>query len=687
MTKRRYQPIYGRKCADCGKALGATRRSNAKYCDAKCRLAAKEQRKLERVRLVTAAVVAAEDGDELGRTGPVYRSCIERGYFHDIHSDQKSMTDVAVLLGVSTAAVSRAFKAWLTEEASQRIADAWVMESRYVSMLPVEKIAALRLLAPTAAEVDGLITECLDEFWRFEHEFITIGSAQDLFIVKPFHRESVAAMFKAFLWGRRTLILTPPRHGKSEMVLRFITWIIIMFPNIQVLWVAANLDLAENMCTKLKGIFQKSEALQSAFLPPRKKFGDDNAPRWRGTSFTLYTRTDYTLTSPTFTALGSSATIAGRNADWIGIDDLEERKTIETADLRAKSRRKHAEIMERQEDHTGVCTIASRQHPDDIPHHLMEMEGSSAWHVLVFPAHDEDCEEDPDDWDVLLEILDTGGVLTKHLGCMLMPEIRSYDWLMQQRDGTAALGMPGHFPLRYLQKPVPVEGTIFDIPLIREKCLDKSRGVGMDELPPMTLVAGLDPAPRGTQAAFCWGWLNGTLYMIDLETQEGGGVDGAHEILAKWDDAYDLKTWFHEDNSGQIDAWKNDKAYQKMIRDRHLDVKEHTTGKNKQHPEFGISAMATWYHAGRISLPYGTAEARRKVKELLRQLELWTTDGVTKRGVKTDIKMAHWFPFPTIQKWDTERKGDIKLVLMSDQSYPTLDSNQPSWGSTPYPGG
>jgi hypothetical protein len=174
--------------------------------------------------------------------------------------------------------------------------------------------------------------------------------------------------------------------------------------------------------------------------------------------------------------------------------------------------------------------------------------------------------------------------------------------------------------------------------------------------------------------------------MIDLEAEKAGGVQGAMRVMAKWDDEFTLKDWFHEDNSGQIDAWEDVEIFQKMIKERNLNVMPHTTGKNKQHPEFGISAMATWYHAGRISLPYGTNEARRKVKMLLRQLELWTSDGIMKRGAKTDIKMAHWFPFPTIQKWAQESKEPIKLVLVSDQSYPTLDINQPSWGSTPYPG-
>ena len=673
MTKRRTEPIHGRKCAHCKGAIGSHKDPRAKYCKTACKELAKQKR--ARVKPVEQYVAEAAADSEIvgGRRGAAFRMMGELGHFQLIHESKMSQAVSAEIVGCTLATTSRCMSAWYLEQSRAKDVAEWQMDDVYASMLPTVQIAKLRSLDPTDVAVEPLISECLDAFWRFEHEFVTIGSMQISFIVKDFHIESIDAIFRAFLWGGRALILTPPRHGKSEMVLRFIAWIIVMYPNIQVLWVAANKELAEGMTTKLKGIFEHTRALREAFLPPSKKFGDDAAPRWRSNSFTLYTRTDHTLTSPTFVGLGSSATIAGRNADFIGIDDLEERKTVETSELRGKSRRKHSEIMERQEDHTGVVNIGSRQHPDDIPNHLIDQEGAEAWNVLVFPAHDEiGCTHDPE-------------IYSEHVDCMLMPEIRPYSWLMARESETLALGLPGRFPLRYLQKSVPVEGVIFDIPLIREKCLDRSRGLGMGELPAMRLIAGLDPASRGVQASFAWGWDGRTLHMIDLEAIQAGGVLGANKVMSDWDDNWDLKLWFHEDNSGQIDAWKQVEVLQDTIAERNLIVKPHTTGSNKHDAESGISSMASWYHAGRISLPYGTPSARRKTNMLLRQLELWTSDGIAKRG-KTDIKIAHWFPFTTVQKWAKESTDPIKLVLMSDQSYPTLDSNQPSWGSTPYPG-
>ena len=76
-----------------------------------------------------------------------------------------------------------------------------------------------------------------------------------------------------------------------------------------------------------------------------------------------------------------------------------------------------------------------------------------------------------------------------------------------------------------------------------------------------------------------------------------------------------------------------------------------------------------------------------KTNMLLRQLELWTTDGVSNKKSLTDIKMASWFPFPTIVKWG---RGDRSVKLNIDPSsfFPGYGQNtQAPWGHTAYPGG
>lgn len=662
----------------CPKWIPLTKSANARYCSEDCSQKVRNARLLAKKKLSKKETNWEETASESShrRKGGTYHRLVKDGHAQHIVDGSMTASHAAELLGVTIAAVSRAMGAYRVDIALDEQAAKWVMDPEVAALLPSADLDRLTELGPGASsthEYKRLMKSVQKAFWKFEHRYFTIGSKAEEFIVKRFHRKILKALIVTRIHGERVLILTPPRHGKSEIVLRFVAWLIVMYPNIQVLWVASNSKLAVIMTRKLKGVFGHSKLMRDELLPPGKKFGDKDAPKWTEDEFILYTRTNHTLKSATFTAIGSNGTVAGRDADWIGIDDLEELKTVGTHSMRNKSRLKHAEIMERQEEHTGVCTIASRQHPDDIPNHLIGMDGDEVWKTLVFPAHDDACDLDPE-------------IEADHVECMLMPEVRSYRWLMKMKREAETLGLPGRFPLRYLQKSVALEGIIFDIPLIREVCLDRSRGLGVPEGITGHMVAGLDPAPRGTQASFGWLWTETTTYMIDLEEASAGGVLGAVDVMKRWLDAYDLTDWVHEDNSGQIDAWSHVPEYRKLKYDSPINIMIATTGGNKHDPAFGISSMASWYHSGRINLPYGTPEARRKVNVLLRQLELWTSDGLTGKG-KTDVKMASWLPFPRMQRWQYDT-DDVELELVSEQSYPGIGrNNQAPWGYTNYPGG
>jgi hypothetical protein len=374
-------------------------------------------------------------------------------------------------------------------------------------------------------------------------------------------------------------------------------------------------------------------------------------------------------------ALGRTNKILSRDVDLLITDDLEDFDTTREPAQRAYSRNKLAEIGTRKEEKTAWVYIASRQHPDDIPQHIMQLEGTpQAWRTIVDSAHAE-CQLDPDE----IEGHDSNG-------CVLFPKVRSYRWLMEKKAEMDALGIPGAFEMRYLNKPVPETGIVFDIKLIREKALDRSRDLGTTDLPAGRLLSGLDPAARGTQAAFCWHYANNTLSMVDLEIQEAGGFAGALSIMERWYHAYGLTEWYYEENSQQIEFF-NDPRLKALATELGLVVRTHRTGRNKQDPELGISSMAPWYHEGRIVLPYGTAGARAKVNMLLRQLELWTTDGVARgKHAKTDIKMASWFPFPTVIKLG-QRDNKVSLIQGPEMSYPHIETFNTTPWQTNYPGG
>jgi hypothetical protein len=183
--------------------------------------------------------------------------------------------------------------------------------------------------------------------------------------------------------------------------------------------------------------------------------------------------------------------------------------------------------------------------------------------------------------------------------------------------------------------------------------------------------------------------------MVDVDTLQSGGSQGALKVMREWYHTYGLLLWFFETNSTQVDWLDNIKRELKtrpchICGETHEDiiVKDHNTGKNKKDAELGISSMAPMYHSGSIDLPFGTNEARRKTNMLLRQLELWTTDGVTNKKAKTDVKMAQWFPWAGKIQAFTKEQQIPTLHIQDDASYAGISSfsNAP-WNATQYPGG
>ena len=593
-----------------------------------------------------------------------------------------AITDAYIgeVLGVTEASVSRAWAAVLTDRILEEKRQEWRRPWWAEAMLPKWKMDRLRELGPEGegtAEFERLADELTRAYAVFSRRYFTLEGRRPL--VEAFHLRWIRSIIVAYAVGGKQLILSPPRHGKSEMLIRFVVWFIVMDPNIRIMWVAASRDVAEIMLGAVKDHLTNNEVLIRDTLPPGVVYqpARESGKKWTAKEIKVAQQEHVGQKSSSLIALGRTSKILSRDVDILITDDLEDFDTTREPAQRAYSRNKLAEIGTRKEELTAWIYIGSRQHPDDIPNHLMRLEGTDqAWRTIVETAHDATvCTVDPD----IIEGHDEAG-------CVLFPAVRSYRWLMEKKAEMDALGIPGAYEMRYLNAPIPETGIVFDIPRIKDTALDRSRDLGIAGLPQGRLVAGLDPAARGTQAGFCWHYANQTLTMVDLEAQDAGGFAGAHYLMADWDDRYGLKHWFYEDNAQQSEFF-NDPRTKQLILDRGLVVRPYHTGLNKTDAEIGISSMAPWYHSGRIVLPYGTAEARKKVNMLLRQLELWTTDGIVRgRGRKTDIKMASWFPFPTIIRW-LKQDRTVELRVTGNMSYPGISRfNQPGW-QTNYPGG
>ena len=643
---------------------------NHKFCSEECRKIAKAGRR----RAANHVRAAERNADRVGgeasvmeRRGEVLTAIVERGDARAIHAGEVSAAAIAEIHGFTPAAVSRAMEAYVYDVKKATQAVGWKRSKRVDAMFPTESLFRLRELG---RDVDNV---GLDEFQVLLEELVrayTVASRRysrlerKRPIIKPFHSKWIRSIIRAYATGGKLLILSPPRHGKSETLIRLFWWLIVMDPDIRIGWLAASKDIAKMMLGAVKSQLQFNEQLVKDTLPPGDVYkpAHGSGKAWGAYEFSIVQAPAYDQKSSTMIALGRTSKTLSRDMDVLAVDDIEDWDTVREKDQRIYSKEKFAEFGTRKEERTVWFNIGSRQHPDDIPHSLMD-EGEDAdglhWEVIVNAAHDEvGCGLDPD----TIEGHDENG-------CVLFPEVRSYRWLMEKKREEERLGTVGRYEMRYLNAPRPVEGLIFYVDKIKENALDHSRGIGLEGLPLGRLIGGIDPASRGTQAVAGWHSAQQKLNIFDIETQEAGGFAGALDVMERWYHEYGLTDWVYEDNAQQGEFFRDPRLLA-LKRELGLSVNPHTTGRNKQDPELGISAMAPLYHDGTITLPFGTPTARIKVKELLRQLELWTTDGV-KRG-KTDIKMAQWLPFPRLLRWLREDGAQqTRIREQRPSGYPT----------------
>lgn len=657
------------------------KRGNAKYCSRLCAdaVAHAKRRKREKIRKIEEELHQI-DVPETYRRGDAYQA-MQEGLGDAIYDGILSQKGAAEIAGISEAQASRAYEAYLYDRVQAEAKTKWKRPRLTRAMLPTELFDEYRKLGRTKQGRESeRFAELEDHLIRAHVQFARryCRLEGERVIYKDFHVKWLRSLLRSMATGGKTLILSPPRHGKSELLIRFVLWLIIMDPNLRFMWVCANTDVAKLMLGAVKDYLMNHEELIRATLPPGESYKPPHGAGkpWSTKEIKVAQQTHVGAKSSSLLALGRTSKILSRDVDMMILDDIEDFDTTREPAQRLYTRNKLAEYNTRKMRWVAQVYIGSRNHPDDIPNYIAETGTRNGWEGQVYSAHDWDCAKDPDDWDA-------------HVECMLFPEINDYEWLMEKKTDMEDLGIPGAFEMRYLNRPLPEDGVVFDVKEIRKKALDRSTvlGVaGLEVLPPGHLVAGLDPASRGMQAAFLWHYANKHLTAVDIETQEAGGFAGAIDVMQRWYDAYGLTDWFYEDNSQQVEFFSDPRMLE-LKNELGLNIRNHSTGKNKQDPELGISGMAPFFHNGSVTLPYGDTRSREIVEKFLRQLELWTTDGVNKKGGKTDIKMAAWFPFPRLVRWmRRDGAGQTRIAAPKERSYPRIRSMS-QFPHTKYPGG
>jgi hypothetical protein len=404
---------------------------------------------------------------------------------------------------------------------------------------------------------------------------------------------------------------------------------------------------------------------------------------WSKGEFTVATRTAYDISGSSMQSLGRGGTLVSLNADVIVVDDIEDAGSVSQAGTREGTREWFTtELESRKEEHTGLFLIGSRHHADDLYSRLLE---NDQYEFIVESAHDDACTLPESDYDAHVLAQEDGG-------CMLFPVLRSYRWLMKQKLSSETTGGEAAWRLVY-QNQVAGDGlTVFDkesvlacrsngyrvgvFPTVKQHGVDP-RGSGV------TLVAGLDPAHVGYQAAVLFAYQTAPdlkVWLVDLENREGGGVPAAEQTIRRWYEKYKVAHWVIESNLlGSMSQYKEVRDYAQA---HGIYLQDFGTYSNKADPNFGVTSLAPLFASRTFVLPYGDAESVEKTDQLVRQLVVW--DGsqprnrIARSGQKTDLVMACWFAFDPIRRARMAFTAEMGVEI---DGYSGFDFNEAPWDS------
>ena len=613
-------------------------KNKSKYCSTKCQQ--RQYMKEYRHNKKQEKPINSEYAATTPMKGKHYQEYVDSGLADKVMNSELTATKAAEVIGCPIATISKMNAAYQIDLQNKLDAEGW--------------------------QVSDDAQAALENFSAFRHKYFATETGEK-YETANFHENWISNIINSIDNGEELLILSPPRHGKTELLIHFAVYQICKNPNTRIMWVGGNEDIAKNAVSAVLDQLESNERLQEDFCEPGKNFKPDNrsGKMWASNQFTVGTRTVPGIKSPTMVAVGKGGKILSRDCDIIIADDIEDHQTTMQPGARENTRQWWTTTLSsRKEEHTAVVVIGSRQHPDDLYHHLLNNDNYTS---IVETAHDLECD--------LPEVSHE-----EHTDCMLWASKRSHKWLMSRMKAAETTGGRQIFEMVYFNQAY-VQGTQIFSPDAVDSCKRTDLVVG--QMPKqLQLVAGLDPSASGYQAAVLWGidtW-NSELYCIDIDNQQGGGVRAAAQIISDWFHKYDLSHWIIEENGFQT-AIRQDNNIKEFVLRTGILLQGHLTGKNKHDPLYGVGAMAELFEANKIHLPYGNSESQAKIDSYKRQLVYFDGKPVSSRNKhKTDIVMASWFPMKVFRRVQKEHLAEVGMEYNpSFSGYNITEMNDAPW--------
>lgn len=593
----------------------------------------------------------SKDGRASARRGTGYDEFLSGRWPARIESGELTVGEVAEVIGTTHANVSR----WMAAYGED------------------EKIAAARRGWRRAPETEALLEPTPTAFAEFRRQTFTDEWGQP-YQTPPFQLVWIAAVLKAIAKGGRLVILSPPRHGKTQLLIHFCVWLILVRPNIRIMWIGGNEGIASQATGAVMDILENTPDLADKFLGPGGtwKPTSRSGKQWSASVFTVATREGAGIKSPTMVAVGKGGKLLSRDADLVVADDIVDADSVKTPKQRDDDKTWfNTQVSSRKEAHTALMDIGSRQHHEDLHGSLIV---NPAFTAIVEHAHDPACEipshkPAPVNDDHPADCAECA----LHQDCLLWPGKRTFAFLQDQR---IAMEDDRTYEMVYLNATRP-DGDEYITEAHLQNCRNYGRGLGLGGLPKdarLRLIAGLDPAGTGRQAAFLWAYdlTTNKRYVVDIDVEKAGGTAHALHVIKLWDEKYHLKSWVVEQQAWR-EAIIQDTEVVTYAREHGIHIEPHFTHSyNKWDKDFGVTKQFTYFRSDPplIDLPYGDEEAREQVR--LYERELLRFQGA-KTKTPCDVVMAAWFPESQIRRWRIEESTVMEVQYeQTDYDMPLL---------------
>jgi hypothetical protein len=426
------------------------------------------------------------------------------------------------------------------------------------------------------------------------------------------------------------LILFPPEAGKSTTLVDYIVYRFSKNPDWRVQWWSKDQDEASKRLGLGKVIMTDATATRGAdgtwgkvigrFGPFYERGQERRGRPWNNTKIVLAQSRRQELDG-NWEAKGIHTNTQGTRANLIVIDDPQDQNNLnDSGFILRRARQEAASRLTRD----GVLIwLATRVDVNDVYDMMFTLPDDDLFlsSITMIPALDED-------------------------GQSYCPEM----WSLDELEAARKIVGRSAWARCYMMDPINAGETPFPKEHME---LSKHRGLkARTPVPDMPAILTMDPglSPTGTCAVLVASVLpDFRLRLVEHRQHlDFAQVDDFIGELERLCIAYPQIRYIAVEDNNYQKLILNDAKFTALVKRYDLEVFDHTTGRNKQAHDLGITELGRGFKTAQVDIPWADAEAAEMFGRFIDQHVKWRA-GIPDKVVKQDCVIVDWIAWRVLQ--------------------------------------